>query len=90
VIFAGVAVVSDITVALFEMYSPTLPAAALLAFVTPTMFGWLSAVPDGTVNVLLALSVVNDPVLPLIGLPVMPSDIVTAPVEFEIDSGLST
>jgi hypothetical protein len=41
-------------------------------------------------TVLLADSVVNEPVLPLMGLLVMPSDIVTAPVEFEITIGVST
>jgi hypothetical protein len=40
-------------------------------------------------TVLLAASVVNEPVLPLMGLFVMPSTIVTTPVERVITNGLS-
>ncbi|WP_233854136.1 hypothetical protein [Paraburkholderia sp. HD33-4] len=40
-------------------------------------------------TVLLAASVVNDPVLPLIGVPVTPSSIVTIPVLFATEIGLS-
>jgi hypothetical protein len=39
---------------------------------------------------LLAVRVVNEPVLPLMGEPVMPSVMVTAPLEFEIVIGVST
>jgi len=73
--FVGTALVSvmpDVTTSWALTYSPTLPAFALLFVVVPT----IPAVWDG-VMVLLAASVVNEPVLPLIGaLVIVPPEIV--------------
>ncbi|MFM0174130.1 hypothetical protein PQR33_32920 [Paraburkholderia sediminicola] len=75
--FDGAAVVSDVPAVAFVPYSPTLPVAALLPLVTPTIFGVvivgeLEVIAFASTNAVVAICVVFVPTVAVgaVGVPV--------------------